>query len=327
MPGVPAITVILCTRGRPKGTVQAIQSILAGSWSDFDLLVVDQSAGPETREAVAAIAAADDRVQYQHAPPCGKTTALNIGLTRAHSALIAFTDDDCEASPGWLSDIVWAFGADARLTLLVGAVVAGPHDASRGFVPTFEPVRRLCGLKVLTSGDNPMGANMAMRATLPRAIGGFDPVLGAGAPLRSSYDLAYCYRTYRLGRRLCADPSIVVVHHGFRTWAEGKRLVEGYAIGTAAAYTKFVRLGDPLALIMLLRDLGDFVMRAFYQTLVLRRPQHLTALLYRLIGIAKSYRYAVDRTTWTYVSHCHVQLAPSATPVRHCTEPRRAPDT
>lgn len=185
--------------------------------------------------------------------------------------------------------------------LLVGAVVAGPHDPARGFIPTFAPRRRLYGWRVLTCGDNPMGANMAMRRALPTAIGPFDPLLGAGAPLRSSYDIAYCYKAYRLGRRLCADPQVVVVHHGFRAGAAGRGLVQGYALGTAAAYTKFARLGDALAVALLLADLGRYARRLGGQVVHRRRPLHLSALLYRLRGIMCSYRYAVDRRTWLYV--------------------------
>jgi glycosyltransferase involved in cell wall biosynthesis len=297
----PAVSVLLCTRDRPAALGRALHSVLAGRWQDFELLVLDQSATAATQQAVTAAAAGDRRVRYRRVPPCGKAIALNSGIMLARGALLAFLDDDCEAPPTWLERLVQAFTADPRLMLLVGAVVGGPHDPARGFIPTFTPTRRLYGLGVLTCGDNPMGANMAMRRALPHAIGLFDPLLGAGAPLRSSYDIAYCYRAYRLGRRICADPTITVVHHGFRSWTEGRRLVQGYALGTAAAYTKFVRLGDPLALALLAADLSRYSLRMMRQLLRRQRPVHLTALRYRLLGIVQSFRYAVDHKTLLYV--------------------------
>ena len=297
----PAISIILCTKDRPADLKRAVQSVLDGQWRDFELLVLDQSKSDRTGHIVGALAGGDRRVRYQRLPPCGKTTALNHGLAVAQGYLLAFLDDDCEAPTEWLARIAQTFAADARLMLLLGAVVAGPHDPARGFIPTFTPPHRLYGLGVLTCGDNPMGANMAMRRALPQSIGGFDPLLGAGAPLRSSYDIAYCYRAFRLGRRICADPAVAVVHHGFRTWAEGRHLVQGYALGTAAAYTKFVRLGDPLALVLLTGDLCRYSGRLLRRIVRGERPVHLSALLYRLRGIVQSYRYTVDQTTLLYV--------------------------
>lgn len=298
-----SISVIICTRDRPHNIAQAVCSVIAGDWSDFELLVLDQSKGPETQQAIQAIIAnGESRVRYYRVPAHGKTYSLNAALDLAHGGLLAFTDDDCEAPHDWLYRIKQAFDGDDRLMLLVGAVVAGPHDSAKGFVPTFEPDHRLNNYQVFTYGSNPMGANMAMRASLPRGIGKFDPMLGVGAPLRSSYDLEYCYRAYRLGRLLCADPAIAVVHHGFRTWQEGRPLVQGYALGTAAAYMKFVRLGDPIALGLMMRDTGRYGLRVLNQVMHGRRPIHLSALLYRLRGITCSYRYGVDRSHLVYMT-------------------------
>jgi glycosyltransferase involved in cell wall biosynthesis len=297
----PAVSVILCTRDRPDHIVRAIQSVLSGQWPDFEVLILDQSAGDGTRQVIMPLMDCDPRVHYHRLSSQGKTVALNRAMDLAQGPLLAFLDDDCEASPQWLDRLVGAFVGDERLMLVVGAVVAGPHDPARGFIPTFTPGRPLYGLDVLLFHDNPMGANMAMRADLARAIGPFDPVLGAGAPLRSAYDLDYCYRAYRLGRRIYADPGLMVVHHGFRTWAQGRRLVQGYAVGTAATYVKFVRIGDPVALALLLADLTRYSLRLLRQIVRCEPPLHLSALLYRLLGVAQSYHYAVDRATLSYM--------------------------
>ena len=294
------MTVIVCTRDRPQRVTATIRSIVAGSWQDFELLILDQSEGQDTSDTVMAAAGGDQRIHYHRVSTGGKTCALNRGLQLAQSSLLAFTDDDCLPSPDWIHSIVTAFESDVRLMLLVGAVTAGPHDATQGFVPTFDPTRRLCGLPLILNGQAPMGANMAMRAALHRQIGGFDEYLGVGAPLRSGYDVEYCYRTFRLRRRVCADPNVSVIHNGFRSWSDGSRLAQGYAIGTAAAYTKFVRLGDPVAAALLMLEIGRYSGRAIDRIVHCRRPTNVNAVLYRLVGCRRSFDYHVDRSTLTY---------------------------
>lgn len=297
----PEVSVILCTRNRPHTLGTALTSILSGTYTRWELLVVDQSADTRSTDIVRAIAAGDPRVRYWRSEAAGKTLALNAALGRARGRLLAFTDDDCEVRPDWIARIVRRFDGDSTLAVLVGGVVAAPHDASRGFVPTYEPKRVLRGLAVLRSGWSPMGANMAIRRYVPAQIGPFDPLLGAGGPLRSSYDVEYCYRALRGGLLLMADPSIVVVHHGFRPWSDGRRLVHNYAYGTAAVYMKFIRLGDRRALALFGQDLAIYIGRLLARTALMRRPIGVTALISRLRGAWESLCLSIDRETGLYV--------------------------
>jgi hypothetical protein len=78
-------------------------------------------------------------------------------------------------------------------------------------------------------------------------------------------------------------------------------LVQGYALGTAAAYTKFVRLGDPLALALMAGDLIRYNLRLLRRAVRREPPFHVSALVYRLLGIVQSYRYTVDHSTLLYL--------------------------
>jgi glycosyltransferase involved in cell wall biosynthesis len=66
----------------------------------FELLVIDQSDGPESEHALAALRA-DPRLRYVRSRARGKGAALNEGLQLARGDFIALTDDDCEAPPDW----------------------------------------------------------------------------------------------------------------------------------------------------------------------------------------------------------------------------------
>src|SRR5690606_22368170 len=92
-PNLPSA--LICTRNRPEGIVRAVRSLLAGS-DEFELIVMDQSDGPETEQALAPLAG-DRRLRYVRSQTRGKGAALNEGLRLAQGDVVVCTDDDCEA--------------------------------------------------------------------------------------------------------------------------------------------------------------------------------------------------------------------------------------
>ncbi len=65
----------------------------------------------------------------------GASAKRNAGWRHARAPIIAFTDDDCEPAPGWLSEALPAFD-DPDVTMVQGRVLAHPCDhTSRGATP------------------------------------------------------------------------------------------------------------------------------------------------------------------------------------------------
>jgi glycosyltransferase involved in cell wall biosynthesis len=58
----PALSVVICTRNRPEKLTRAVASVLANSFADFELIVVDQST--DRRSADAMMSFDDDRIRY-----------------------------------------------------------------------------------------------------------------------------------------------------------------------------------------------------------------------------------------------------------------------
>ena len=71
----PSVSVIVCTRDRPRDVRVALPAILASRWRAFELVVVDQSQTDETEHIVAAFARHDGRVRH--------VRDRGIGLSRA----------------------------------------------------------------------------------------------------------------------------------------------------------------------------------------------------------------------------------------------------
>jgi hypothetical protein len=96
-----------------------------------------------------------------------------------------------------------------------------------------------------------IGACMAIRRSTWEVLGGFDEMLGAGAPFRSAEDSDFALRTLLSGAYVFESPAIAVTHYGFRTWAEGRPLIDGYMYGLGATYAKLLRCGRAQLLVPL----------------------------------------------------------------------------
>src|SRR5690349_3490688 len=112
------VTVCICTRNRGASIVATLRSLDASSYTDFDVVIVDQSTGDETAQAIRAATDGDARFSYLRSTSVGLAAARNLALAQARGPIIAFTDDDCEVSPQWLAALVDIFQQNAD----VGAV-------------------------------------------------------------------------------------------------------------------------------------------------------------------------------------------------------------
>ncbi|MDE3095530.1 MAG: glycosyltransferase family 2 protein [Chloroflexota bacterium] len=297
----PAISAVICTVDRPDMIASAVASVLDGEHRDLELIVVDQSAGDETRRACERFAG-DPRFRYVHSEVRGLSAAYNRGIAEARADLVAFTDDDCVARPDWLRAILDVFAANPRIEMLYGQTLApADYDAGDDVIPVLAfPAPRIIGrgheLEIIG-----MGANFALRRGLAGRLGGFDEALGGGGPLRSSQDYDFEYRAYRAGALVRLSPEPKVDHYGRRQRGEPwERTLEAYGIGDGAFYWKHVRCGDLTALRLLVQRLAKLSLRELLNP-VRRKPSNLAYLRAYFVGIRRSMRFRVDSAQRLYV--------------------------
>src|ERR1700686_2738386 len=91
----PTISVVMPTYRRPAQVGASIESLLRGSFGDFELLVRDDGPGDDgTEQAVAALASRDSRVSYKRNPQrLGMPGNLNAGILEARGRYIAVCHD------------------------------------------------------------------------------------------------------------------------------------------------------------------------------------------------------------------------------------------
>ena len=239
----PAIEVVLATRGRPAGAVRAARSILRSGDPALRLQLVDQSDDADCATVLEGLGG-DRRVAITAAPPRGLAAARNLGIRLTSAPIVAFTDDDCEVEPNWLDAIGEAFARDPRIGVVFGAVRPTAHDRTAGFIPAY-PLERPFTARNLAEKPRAegIGACMAVRRSTWEMLGGFDELFGSGAPFRAAEESDFVIRALAAKQWVHETPDAFVIHHGFRTWQDAPRLIEGYMFGLGGANAKLLRLG------------------------------------------------------------------------------------
>ena len=295
----PELSVVVCTRDRTDDLRRALDSLTSQKVDGYELIVVDQSRGDQTRQVVEQGSGPNCSVRYVHLDEPGLSRAYNAGIRLARGSVLAFTDDDCIAPRDWLQSVASAFMAEPKVGLMYGQVLVPPSlsvkEGMDGVTPQLpiEQRRRLGrrnGFRVFG-----MGANFAARRSVCLEVGGFDEVLGGGGPLQSAQDFDFAYRVFLQGFDILLEPAVVVYHCGFRPLGDWPAVVRSYGIGVGGFYWKHVRSGDGYAarmlLAMLLRETAGVTRKV-----LLRRP---AATQWRYVtsvctGILRSHRFSVD---------------------------------
>jgi GT2 family glycosyltransferase len=291
------VSALICTRDRPESLLRAVRSLLVPADADIQLFVIDQSDDAATETGLRTID--DRRVSYVRSPVRGKGAALNQGLRLAEDDVVVCTDDDCEAPPDWVAAMGREIRAVPEATIVFCNVTAAPHDPSTGYVPVF--VRSSdCVLSSLADARQGLGlgAGMALRREAILALGGFDETFGPGARFGSGDDWDVSLRALIAGGHIVETARLAIVHHGFRTFAQGRdhALRDWIAIGALCA--KPIRAGHVTAMSVVLRL---FVVEALWpplkDVLSLRRPSGASRIIGFVKGFTRGFGTPVDHAT------------------------------
>ncbi len=209
MPDAPRISVVIVSFGRPRLLRRAILGVSQCQNAAFEIVVVADDAG---RAAAATLPFAQHLTLLPQDQP-NIAVARNAGIAAATGDIIAFIDDDAVPEPNWLSRIVAAF-ADGDVAAVTGLVLGRNGISTQWGNMSVDNRGRDQWVRdggSLEAGEAVKlhGTNMAIRASVLRDLGGFDPAFEF---FMDDTDLA---------RRLAADRAKTIyapdaiVHHGF----------------------------------------------------------------------------------------------------------------
>jgi glycosyltransferase involved in cell wall biosynthesis len=201
----PLVSVVVSTYNRPARLAGLLRGLRGQTLerARYEVVVVDNGSEPETARVLAA-----ERARGELALTCarqpvtlGPAGGRNVGWRLASAPLVAFTDDDCVPSPGWLAALLTSAGANP------GAVLQGPtrpepaeHDRL-GLLSHTVTIERL--------GPQFETCNIAYPRAVLKALDGFDESFGL-RPAGEDTDLAW--RAIDSGREIVFAPE-AVVHH------------------------------------------------------------------------------------------------------------------
>lgn len=238
-------SVIVCTHRRSSYLPGMLAALSALDPAPDEVIVVDNDPGElDCRELVEAAGA-----YYVREDRRGLDNARNRGLHIAGGELVAFTDDDCVPSPGWLARLDELFAEP-----VVGAVT-GPAFAYELVSPAQVRFEREGGftrglarrdldwtrLSPLDAGATGAGANMVFRRELLDELSAvFPPELDAGTPTQSGGDLYLLYKVLAAGQRIVYDPGTYVFHRHRPDPDALHGAFFGYGVGLSATLAKLL---------------------------------------------------------------------------------------
>ena len=170
MSSSPAISVVVATRDRQSRLSALLRSLREQDLDSerFEVVIVDDGSQDGTKEVLESERETGRlRLRTISNPESqGPAAARNSGWRATAAPLIAFTDDDCEVDPHWLSALIEA-GERAPGEILQGRTEPIPREQTLA-----GPYSRT--LKVTTLGPFFQTCNIAYPREVLERLGGFD---------------------------------------------------------------------------------------------------------------------------------------------------------
>lgn len=218
----PQISAIICTHNRASYLGAAIDSLLAQDFTgDYEIIVVDNASTDSTRSVVEQ-RLSHPRLHYVYEATVGLSVARNTGAKVAKAPILAYLDDDAEATPQWLRSLHQVYQehekvaiAGGKVTLLWPPGVTHPawiSDTLAGTLGLYDLGANFCLIE--NPGQTPRGLNYSLRRSFLDQIGGFDLNLGrVGTRLLSNEELHMTQRALESHWQVAYVPDALVAHN------------------------------------------------------------------------------------------------------------------
>ena len=196
----PTVSVLLPFRDAAATLDTCLASIRVQTWTDFEVLCIDDGSR-DGGDAIAATHASEDpRFRLLRAPASGLVAALNFGLRQARAPLVARMDGDDLMHPRRLELQQAAMTADTDLTVLGSRVRAFPAAALSDGFRAYVDWQNTCVTEQDIAADLYLEAPLAHPSVMYRP----ERIIAAGGyrdgPFPEDYEL--WLRLHRLGHRM-----------------------------------------------------------------------------------------------------------------------------
>lgn len=213
------ISVITPTYNREDLVQRTINSIISQTYSDWELIVVDDGSTDNTEQEIQKFLA-DPRISYFKKANTGQPHSLNVGVGMAKGEFVVFLDSDDEAYPNWLSTVA------AHINENTGIVCC---EAIRKFLDG-SSIREGMDVKFMGQRLNLKFTcgSLFIRRSLFDAIGGYDTELKANIQTDLGYRLLTELRKTKYQSITINEPLLQInIHAGPRIRTDWSKRVAG----------------------------------------------------------------------------------------------------
>src|SRR3978361_2227094 len=90
----PLISVIMPAYNAQKYVAKSIESVLAQTWQNWELIIADDGSTDDTAEVIKQFCISDLRIKYTPLSNSGPGMAKNAAIAKSQGKYIAFLDSD-----------------------------------------------------------------------------------------------------------------------------------------------------------------------------------------------------------------------------------------
>lgn len=220
-------SLVLATLGRTTELSKFLAHLDDQLYRNFELIVVDQNADDRL---VSILRSYEAQFVIKHLrSERGLSRARNVGLQHIAGDIVAFPDDDCFYLPSTLQDVDSMFIENPDWDGVTVGVdepwASRVLDRRGGFLSKYNVWRRAISYTIF------------LRATVVRAVGGFDPMLGVGSEsgFGSSEEMDYLLRAIEQAQRIYYQPNRIVKHLDTSTY-DAQKIAKAYKYALGGGY-------------------------------------------------------------------------------------------
>jgi glycosyltransferase involved in cell wall biosynthesis len=197
----PMITVITPAYNAMRFLPQTVASVLAQTFQDCELLIVDDGSTDGTLDAARALAQTDGRVRVVTQSNRGAAAARNLAMRHARGEFFAFLDSDDLWLPSFLAAQMAVFEQYPDADIVTGNAynLNGPLDG-RPLNPHMGECRRLSLLDIIENEEI-----MCIMSVFRRSV--YERIGGLNETLQNSEDYEFWLRAARAGFVIAKNPS------------------------------------------------------------------------------------------------------------------------
>lgn len=255
---MPEVSLICATKGRKTELVALLDSLVAQTYRDFEVIVVDQNEAGFLDAVIAAFAC---KLNLFHLRICefGVSLARNRGILQSRGRIIGFPDDDCEYPPDLLTRVMLQFANETTLELFSCSC----RSKQSGQFATTQFVEGQVVLDVKNFWPRHIAVTLFVTKAVCFKIGLFDERIGVGRRFGSAEETDFVFRLLLSGAYGRYDAAIYI-HHPLECKDGSPRSLRRawrYGMGWAGFVQKHLRTPNwqlvlPVYLKSLVRSLG-----------------------------------------------------------------------